>query len=323
MPSGILVFGELDQERVQRPALEAVSQARRLAEKLGGPVTAVVLGPGAAAAAARIEGADRSIAGGSDALAAYTGEAYAAAILAAISKVSPAAVLFPGSIVGKDLAPRVAASLRVACLSDCTALDVVDGSIEAVRPVFAGKANATVRSTTSPLVATLRPNVFAVSPGLSPPGAVEPLEFVPPEPRTTVKAFHEARSARVDLTQAQIIVSGGRGMKGPENYRILDELADALGAAVGASRAAVDAGWRPHSDQVGQTGKTVAPTLYIACGISGATQHLAGMSSSKVIVAINKDPQAPIFQVADYGIVGDLFEVVPALTEEVKRRRNR
>ena len=171
-------------------------------------------------------------------------------------------------------------------------------------------------------VATLRPNVFPAeeSGGAS---QVEVLEFIPaPEDlRVTVKEKIKTQAERPELTESDIIVSGGRGMKGPENFKIIEELADTLHAAVGASRAAVDAGWREHSDQVGQTGKTVSPTLYIACGISGAIQHLAGMSSSKVIVAINKDPEAPIFNVADYGIVGDLFEVVPALTEEIKKNR--
>ncbi len=323
MAAGILVFGELHEGKLKKPALEAMGEARRLASKVGGPVTIVCLGRDAGSAAALAVGVVRALLSESTALASYSGEAYAAAFLAAVRETSPAVILIPASSTGKDLAPRVAAALGVACVSDCTALGITDGQIEAVRPVYAGKAIAIVRSRTSPFVATLRPNVF---PQLLPDATmrtpeVATLAFEAPPARTRVKSVHAASSARTELTQADVIVSGGRGLKGPENFKMLEELADVLGAAVGASRAVVDAGWRPHSDQVGQTGKTVSPNLYIACGISGAIQHLAGMSSSKVIVAINKDAEAPIFQVANYGIVGDVFEVVPALTEELRRRR--
>ena len=321
MASGILVFGESDSGKIRKATLEALSQARALAPSLSGPVTALLLGPGAAAAAAQAAGADRALACEAGALANYSGEPYLAAVLAAVSEVKPAAIFFSGSTVGKDLVPRVATKLGVACVSDCTGLAIADGVLEATRPVYAGKAIATVRSNSTPFVATLRPNVFAVT-AAPPPSKVDALAVDPPAPKTTVKAVHRAATARAELSQAQVIVSGGRGMKGPDHYKLLEELADEVGAAVGASRAAVDAGWRPHADQVGQTGKTVSPTLYIACGISGAIQHLAGMSSSKVIVAINKDPHAPIFQIANYGIVGDLFEIVPALRDEIRRRRN-
>jgi electron transfer flavoprotein alpha subunit len=321
MASGILVVGESDQGKVRKATLEALSQARAIAGSISGPVTAVFLGPGAASAAALAAGADRALASEAAALGAYSGESFAAAVLAAVSAVEPAAIFFSASTQGRDLAPRVATKLGVGCVSDCTALAARGGAIEATRPVLAGKALATVKSRTTPFVATLRPNAFGVAPA-SPPSKVEALDFDPPAPRTTVKALHRAATARAELSQAQVIVAGGRGMKGPEHYKLLEDLADEIGAAVGASRAAVDAGWRPHADQVGQTGKTVSPTLYVAAGISGAIQHLAGMSSSKVIVAINKDPQAPIFQVANYGIVGDLFEIVPALRDEIRKRRH-
>jgi electron transfer flavoprotein alpha subunit len=221
--------------------------------------------------------------------------------------------------MGKDLAPRVAARVGAGLVSDVVKLGVDGGRLKARRPMYAGKAFATVEWTGEPQMATLRPNVFP----LSPPEAARKFETVTPSvdvanQRAKVVKVEATASGKIELTEAQIIVSGGRGLKGPENFKLVEELAAALGAAVGASRAIVDAGWVDHHFQVGQTGKTVSPSLYIAAGISGAIQHLAGMSSSKVIVAINKDPDAPIFKVADYGIVGDVFEILPRLTEAVK-----
>ena len=206
---------------------------------------------------------------------------------------------------------------------DCTAFSLENGNLLAIRPIYAGKAYAKVTfSNSEPQVATARPNVLS----MNEPDPSRSCEIVDAQItiddntlKTKVVEVLRDESGKVDLTEADKIVSGGRGMKGPENYKILEELAAVIGATVGASRSAVDAGWRPHTDQVGQTGKVVSPNLYIACGISGAIQHLAGMSTSKVIVAINKDPDAPIFQRADYGIVEDLFKVVPVLTEEIKK----
>jgi electron transfer flavoprotein alpha subunit len=206
---------------------------------------------------------------------------------------------------------------------DCTVFKVEDGNLVATRPIYAGKAYARVTFENSwPQMATARPKVMDINePDTSKSAEVLDATFSLDDAALKTKVVDSLKdeSGKVDLTEADKIVSGGRGMKGPENYKILEDLADLIGATVGASRSAVDAGWRPHSDQVGQTGKVVSPGLYIACGISGAIQHLAGMSTSKVIVAINKDPDAPIFQKADYGVVGDLFDVVPALTEEVKK----
>src|SRR5438093_10478279 len=219
--------------------------------------------------------------------------------------------------------PRVAAGLRVGLAQDCTDAGIKgDKQLECVRPIFAGKAFARVRLARIPAMATLRPNVFSLgSPDLS--RTAESSSFAPnlaPENiRAQATGTHAAEGQKVELTEASIIVSGGRGLKGPENFPMIQDLADALGGAMGASRAAVDAGWIDHQHQVGQTGKTVSPTLYIACGISGAIQHLAGMSSSKYIVAINKDPEAPVFKLADYGIVGDLYGILPKLTEEVRK----
>jgi len=257
-------------------------------------------------------------------LGSYATESFARALAQVITQEKPSVVLVPYTAMGKDVAPRVAARVGAGLVSDVIKLEVKDGKLEARRPVYAGKALATVRWEGEPQMATLRPNVFA----LGTPEASRPFETVTGTAdvstrRARVQSVQAAGAGKVELTEAQIIVSGGRGLKGPENFHLVEELANALGAAVGASRAVVDAGWVDHQMQVGQTGKTVSPTLYVAAGISGAIQHLAGMSSSKVIVAINKDADAPIFKVADYGIVGDVFEVLPKLSAAAKDLRSR
>jgi len=231
------------------------------------------------------------------------------------------AVVFAATATGKDLAPRVAAKLGVGVAMDVTDLSVEGGTIVATRPAYAGKAMQKVRVLGKPAVISVRPSVFTPLPGahasqLKP----ESLSVASPG-RVVVREIKAAPAGTLDVAEAQVIISGGRGLKEPANFKVLEELARAFGgqAAVGASRAVVDAGWRVHADQVGQTGKTVSPSLYIAVGISGAIQHLAGMRTSKVIVAINKDKDAPIFKVADYGVVGDLFEIVPKLTEEIRK----
>jgi electron transfer flavoprotein alpha subunit len=209
--------------------------------------------------------------------------------------------------------------LNAACVVDSTIIKASGNDIVCRRPVYAGKAFIDLKILSNAKVITIRPNVFKAQvqdPSSSPEIVVK--EITSPDIRDKVIEFKKAEG-KMDVSEADIIVSGGRGMKGPENFHLIEKLADVLGAAVGASRAVVDAGWRPHSEQVGQTGKTVSPTLYVACGISGAIQHLAGMSSSKYIVAINKDKDAPIFNIADYGITGDIFEIIPALTEEIKK----
>jgi electron transfer flavoprotein alpha subunit len=222
--------------------------------------------------------------------------------------------------MGKDLAPRLAVKLDAGCLMDCIKVDS-SNDLVATRPIYAGKALIDVKLNTDKKIICIRPNVFKTE---SFDNSGEPeisiKEISSPNLSSKVTEFKKAEG-KLDVAEADIIVSGGRGIKGPENYHLIEELADALGAAVGASRAVVDAGWRPHREQVGQTGKTVSPTLYVACGISGAIQHLAGMSSSKYIVAINKDKDAPIFNVADYGIAGDIFDVLPVLTEEIKKAK--
>ena len=316
----VLVIAEQRDGKLRRAALEAVSEARRLAGALGGKVTAVLAGSGVEGLAAELGacGADTVHAFDQPELAQYATEPYARALAQAVKDAGPAAVLVPLTAMGKDLAPRVAAQLDAGLLSDCVALAVKDGRLEARRPMYAGKAYATARWKGGLQFATLRPNVFPLGPRDEGRQPEVKKATVDGSARARVARVEASAGGKVELTEAQTIVSGGRGLKGPENFHLVESLAAAFGAAVGASRAVVDAGWVDHQYQVGQTGKTVSPTLYIACGISGAIQHLAGMSSSKVIVAINKDADAPIFKVANYGLVGDVFEILPKLTEAAR-----
>jgi len=320
---GILTFAEQRDGKLRRASLEVVSEARRLAGSDAGPVVTVVVGAGSKALAAELGsyGADVVHVFDDPALAAYATEPWARAVAGVIAEAKPAAVLFPFTSMGKDLAPRVAAKVGAGLASDCVHLERRDGRLVGRRPMYAGKAYATVEWDGEPQLASLRPNVFP----LGTPDPSRPPEVVAgtvdASARARVTGTSAAEGGKVELTEAQIIVSGGRGLRGPENFHLVQELAEALGAAVGASRAVVDAGWVEHQMQVGQTGKTVSPTLYVACGISGAIQHLAGMSSSRYIVAVNKDPDAPIFKIADYGILGDVFEVLPKVTEAAKAHR--
>ncbi len=319
----ILVYIEQRDGHVRPVAREALGEATRLAAALGGTVTGVYCGATDDGLTSLGEaGAAKVLVAKHEAFVRYDGAGYAAAVAAAARATNATLVLFGASSIGKDMAPRVAALLGVGLAADCTALTAKDGKLVARRPVMAGKAFETVGFPMSPAMATLRPKVFAPpAPQAGKTAEVAPLAFDwdAAAPRAIVTGTSGATGDRPDLTESEIIVSGGRGLKGPENFGLIEQLADALGATVGASRAVVDAGWRPHGDQVGQTGKTVSPKLYVAVGISGAIQHLAGMSSSRCIVAINKDADAPIFKVADYGLVGDLFEVVPALTEAIRK----
>ena len=325
MAQGIWIVAEQREGELRKISFELVSEGRRLADKMGQPVTAILLGSDIKEKASMLGkyGADKVIVADDNRLATYTTDAYVSVVAQLAQAHEPAIILLGASVQGKDLSGRLAARLGVGMAQDCVELSLENGNLVAKRPIFAGKAYATVTfKDSSPQIATARPNVFE----LNEPDESRSVEVIDAEfslddsqLKTKVVEFVQEAGGKVDLTEAERIVSGGRGMKGPENYNILEELADLIDATVGASRSAVDAGWRPHSDQVGQTGKVVSPNLYIACGISGAIQHLAGMSTSKLIVAINKDPDAPIFQKADYGVVGDLFDVVPALTEEIKK----
>jgi electron transfer flavoprotein alpha subunit len=324
MAANVLVFAERREGALKRVALQALSAARSAADTLGGDVVVLALGSGAGELAAELgkHGADRLLVADAAWLDMYAPEAYAATLAAAAGDAEAGLILVPATSMGKDLAPRVAAALKTGMFSDVTGLEAkADGAMRCTRPVFSGKAMATVAMPTArPCVASLRPNVFPVQETAGGEAAITAMEPGIGEDKVRVRAVRLEKPGEVelDVAEASAIVSGGRGIKDPENFKLVRELAEPLGAAVGASRAVVDAGWIAHSHQVGQTGKVVSPNLYIACGISGAIQHLAGMSSSKVIVAINKDPEAPIFKVADYGIVGDLFEVIPKLTEAVK-----
>jgi len=321
----ILVVLEQRGGAIRPVSREALGEASRLAASLGGPVVGVCCAasdPGVAALGEA--GAEQVLLATHAAFGVYDAAGYAAAVAAAIAKVKPALVLFSASAIGRDLAPRVAALVNVGLASDCSALSAAGGKLVATRPVYAGKALQKLAFTQAPAMASLRPKLFApLEPAAGRMAAVEPLAFTwdADTPRAKVTGMAGGKSGKPDVTEAEIVVSGGRGMKGPEHFALLEQLADVLGGSVGASRAVVDAGWRPHGEQVGQTGKVVAPKLYVAVGISGAIQHLAGMTSSRCIVAINKDPDAPIFKVADYGIVGDLFEVLPALTSALKASR--
>lgn len=319
--AGMLVFVEQRDGQIRKASLEALSEAKRLAQAKGMPVAAVLLGSGVSQLSASLGewGAEKVFVADQPELSQYSPQAYAQAVAQAVAQAQPQVVFLGATALGRDLSGRLAAKLRVGCLPDVTALKWDGDTLQAVRPVYSGKALATVDGGKSvPVLVTLRPNVFAAQ--KSPTTAeVVSLPAVAVSGGYRVKEVVTSQGGELDVAEADIIVSGGRGLRGPENFALIRELAKVLGAAVGASRAAVDAGWIDHAHQVGQTGKVVSPTLYIACGISGAIQHLAGMSSSKVIVAINKDPEAPIFKVADYGVVGDLFQVIPALTEEIRK----
>ncbi|HEU5320427.1 MAG TPA: electron transfer flavoprotein subunit alpha/FixB family protein [Methylomirabilota bacterium] len=260
-----------------------------------------------------------------EALAPYRGEVWAPLAADLVARESPRAVFAPVTSRQREFMARLAARLGAGLAADCVSFAADGGGLVATRPVYAGKLLAKVAWAREPWLATLRPNVFrpAEAQAGRTPAVERPAVSPPPAVTRLVERREEAATGLPELTEAEIVISGGRGMKGPENYVILEDMARVIGAAVGASRAAVDAGWRPHRFQIGQTGRTISPKLYMGFGVSGAIQHLAGMRTSKVIVAVNKDPEAPIFKIADYGIVGDLFEVVPRLTDELKRLMER
>ncbi len=326
MTNDILVFAEQRNDRLHPAALQIVTPARELARQTGGQVVACVIGGSIDAAAAAIDktGVDRVVTVSDAALTHYAALRYRTALAAVIGQVQPRIVLLPATFMGRDLAPRVAARVQGGCATDVVELQFADGTLDIRRPVYNGKAFAHVRFPKDRVaVVTVRPNAFAApsATGGGAPRAAVPYAAAPGDERLTVQEVARTGGEVKDVTEADIIVSGGRALKNEDNFRLLYELAKELDGAVGASRAACDAGYQPHSRQVGLTGKTVTPRLYIACGISGAIQHLAGMRGSKVIVAINTDKEAPIFKVADYGIVADLFKVVPAMTAEVLRMK--
>lgn len=320
----ILAFAEQRGGSFKKAAFETVSTAAKLAADLNTQAVGVVVGSGIEGVAAELGkyGVSKVIVIDDPVLANYSTEAYTQALDEAIKKENAKTLLLSATAMGRDLSARIAARLKAGLASDVTQVDAAGGKMTMTRPIFAGKAFQKISITSQVQVITLRPNVFkARETGGS--AAVEKIAVSFKPVRAKVKDTVVESGKKIELTEAEIIVSGGRGLKGPENWNMISELAGALGAAQGASRAVVDAGWRPHEEQVGQTGKTVSPTLYVAVGISGAIQHLAGMSSSKVIVAINSDAEAPIFKIADYGIVGDAFEILPALTGEIAKLKGK
>ncbi len=325
--ANVFAFAESRGGALRKVAREAVTAARALADASGGgEVHALIVGaPGVAAEAASLgaQGADVVTVVEHPALESYSPEVHAATAAERVRAGGYRAVVFSASAQGRDLAPRVAAKLGVSMASDATSVALEGVALVVRHPVNTGKVIATLALTGSPAIVSIRPGAIAAAehprtarvesaaPALDPAAAKV-------QPKETIRG----NSAKLDLGEAPVIVSGGRGLKAPENFRLVEELAAAFGnAAVGATRAVTDDGWRPHSDQIGQTGRLVSPELYIACGISGAIQHLAGMRTSRTIVAINRDREAPIFGVADYGIVGDVLEVLPVLTAEVKKAK--
>lgn len=326
MTNDILIFAEQRNDKIHPAALQLVTPAKELAAKTGGRVVACVIGDGIAAATAAVDkaGVDAIITVSDPALGMYSALRYRSALAVVLEKAQPRVTLLPATFMGRDLGPRVAIKTGAALATDVVGLQITDdGALDVRRPVYNGKAFCQVSFPKDrPAVASVRPNTFP-APSASGGASREALAFTPGtgDDRIEVKEIAKAGGEIKDVSEADIIVSGGRSLKNEDNFKILFELARELDAAVGASRAACDSGYQPHSRQVGLTGKTVTPMLYIACGISGAIQHLAGMRGSKLIVAINTDKEAPIFKIADYGIVGDLFKVVPAVTAEVQRMK--
>jgi electron transfer flavoprotein alpha subunit len=315
----VLVYCEVSGGSLKKASLEALTEGKKLAGALGGSVNAVVVGNGLDAHidAIKNHGAEKIFAVDAADHDNYIPEAHLTATVDAAGQAGATVCLVPATTRGRELAPRVAVKLDAGLIEDVTGLSADGGQVVGTRPEYAGKIYRTVTSTSLPMVVSTRPNTFDAVADL---GAGERVDMnLDFSPKARVIETRKAGGEKIDVAEADRIVGGGRGLKEPENYKLIEDLAETLGAAVASSRAVVDSGWRPHSEQVGQTGKVVSPTLYIAVGISGAIQHLAGMTTSKVIVAINKDKDAPIFKVADYGVVGDAMEVLPALNAELKK----
>ncbi|MBA3337382.1 MAG: electron transfer flavoprotein subunit alpha/FixB family protein [Chloroflexia bacterium] len=323
---GVLIVAEVHAGEPRAAAWELISAGRSVAGPLGSPLTLLVLGSNCSEAAQQLgaAGVDRVLLADQESLAGHPSDVTTAAVSQVIERERPCVVLISGTTAGRDYAPRVAARLKVGLAADCVQLDVEDGALVAVRPILGGRVQTAVRlAGSSPQMATVRPGSFekAEATGNTPEIESVVLQLPGTNRRITIRETAAKEMGSVNLEAAETIVSGGRGLKEPDNFKLVEELAAALDAAVGASRAVVDAGWRPHHEQVGQTGRTVAPRLYVAVGISGAVQHLVGMQGADYIVAINRDPDAPIFKIASFGIVGDLFEIVPAVTEAIKAAR--
>jgi electron transfer flavoprotein alpha subunit len=319
MANKILAILEQRDKLLKRSAFETAATAAKLSKELSLESEAIVVGSEVTNLSEIGKyGISKVTHFKNDDLLNYSPSAYTKLIADYATETDSNYLIFANTAFGKDLAPRVSTRINAGLIVDCIKLDSSSGDVVATRPVYAGKALIDVKLKSAKKVFTIRPNVFKAEPSDSSETSIDVKEVTSPDLSTRVVEIKKSEG-KLDVAEADIIVSGGRGMKGAEHFHLIEELADVLGAAVGASRAVVDAGWRPHQEQVGQTGKTVSPSLYVACGISGAIQHLAGMSSSKYIVAINKDKDAPIFKIADYGIAGDTFEIIPALIEEIKK----
>lgn len=321
MSQKVLVIAEYAQDGFRNITYEALSAGKRLARQLNGEMIAVILGDGVKDAAAKLEpyGADRIVVADDPALSPYIAETHTHVLADIIGDVTPQMVITGATVQGKDLSARLSARLDAPLAMDCVNLRMEDHHLVATRPMYGGKILADVVLTGTPQMVALRPKAIAVETAAGN-GQVETYSVDIDPPVVQVLA-QQLDTGKVELTEADVVITGGKGMGGSD-FTILEDLAALLDGAVGASRSAVDEGWRTATDQVGQTGKVVSPNLYVASGVSGAIQHLAGMSSSKIIVAINKDPEAPIFQKADYGIVGDLFEVVPILAAEIRKLKD-
>ncbi|GAA0333575.1 electron transfer flavoprotein subunit alpha [Bacillus carboniphilus] len=320
MSRKVLVLGEVRDGALRNVSFEAIAAAKTIAE--GGEVVGVLLGSSVSALGEELiqYGADRVVVVEDEKLTQYTSDGFSQAFMAVYDQEKPEGIVIGHTALGKDLSPRIAGKLQNGLVSDVTAIEAVGGNLVFTRPIYSGKAFEKKIVTDGVVFITIRPNnIDALEKDDSRSGDVSSVTAEIKDLRTIIKEVVRKASEGVDLSEAKVVIAGGRGVKSEEGFAPLKELADVLGGAVGASRGACDADYCDYSLQIGQTGKVVTPDLYIACGISGAIQHLAGMSNSKVIVAINKDPEANIFKVADYGIVGDLFEVVPMLTEEFKK----
>jgi len=323
---GVWVFVEKHDDQLRNVTLELLSEGRKLANKLNEPLAALLLGHNVTDFMKSLSayGADKIYVAEHEALERYNSDGYADVLTGIIAKYKPSVVLFGATMNGRDLAPRIAARLRIGLTADCTGLEIdEEGRLVQTRPAYGGNIMASILSCTRPQMATVRPNVMKMSePDWTRRAEIERIN-VTIDPKAirarVIDVVKEVADRAVNIEEADIIVSGGRGLGSPENFKLIRELAEALGGAVGASRPIVDSGWLPHHQQVGQTGKTVSPKLYVAVGISGAIQHLIGMQTSDIIIAINKDPEAPIFKVATLGVVGDLFKIVPLLIEELHK----
>jgi electron transfer flavoprotein alpha subunit/NAD-dependent dihydropyrimidine dehydrogenase PreA subunit len=326
---GILVFAEQQDGKIKDCTLELLSAARKLANQLQQPLSTVLIGHEVETLCSNLfaYGADQVVLIENPKYKNYLTETYLEALAAAVEEKRPSIVLFAATTTGRDIAPRISTRLRTGLTADCTGLEIEEetGLLVQIRPAFGGNIMAAIKcSNTRPQMSSVRPKVMKKGiPDFSRQGLIVKMEAKNDiqSLQTRLLDIIPASENVASLEEAEIVVSGGKGLGRPENFKVLEELAKILGGAIGASRAAVDAGWKPHSFQVGQTGKTVCPKLYIACGISGAIQHLVGMQTSDIIIAINKDPEAPIFKAADLGIVGDLFQILPAVISMIKESK--